>query len=155
MSSDVKKTDDGRFRIRLGEDAEAELSAAEIKTLLIQILGQMAPGGDGGGAAADPVKTLDRLMGHLQDANDVGIETLIRAAADDDVLVLLKSAEENEALSAKLYRNMSQRTAKMYRDDLSFRYADGIPDADIGRAASRLAAHAQALESEGLLQYGG
>ena len=152
MTTSVEKTGDGRFKIRLGsvgKEAEADLSLAEVKTLLVQVLAQMAPG-----AAPNPAENIKKLMKKLIEANDVGVETLIRGAADDDMLVLLKSAEKNEPLCEKLYRNMSERSRKMYQDDLGFRFTDGIPDTDLGRAANRLATQARALEGEGLLQYG-
>ena len=149
MISSVEKTGGGGYRIRLGE-GEAELSQGEVKTLLIQILAQMAPGA----APTDPTAQFDSFLKKLADANDVGIETLIRSADDDDVLVMLKSAEGDEALLAKLYHNMSERTAKMYQDDLGFRFADGIPATDLSGAFARLTAQTRALESEGVLSYG-
>ena len=149
MTTRVEKTAEGGLRIHLGE-AEAELSIAEVKTLLVQILGQMAGGAGEAGAGG-----LDAFIAKLANANDVGIENLIRGADDDDVLVLLKSVEDDEALTEKLYRNMSERSRKMYREDLGFRFANGVPDADIDRASHRLLQQAKALENEGLLSYGG
>ena len=149
MRIGVSKTANGGLRIRLGE-VEAELSMAEVKTLLVQILGQMAGTGGPG-----PEERFAGFVNKLAGANDVGIETLIRSAHDDDVLVLLKSAEGDDTLTGKLYRNMSERSRKMYQEDLGFRFADGIPDADLGRAASRLTEQARELESAGLLSYGG
>jgi len=149
MTSSVQKTGDGGFKIRL-DNAEAVLSMAEVKTLLIQILAQMAPGA---GQGADPAKAFHDFLNKLETANDVGIQSLIRNADDNDVLVLLKSAEDTPSLSEKLYRNMSDGARKMYQDDLSFRFQEGIPEGDLGTAASRLATHAKMLEGEGLLEY--
>ena len=149
MAISVEKTDDGKFRLQIG-DAEVMLGMGEIKILLAEIVAQMAPG-----AAPDPAKKLRDLLGRIKTANDVGIETLIRSANDDDVLVMLKTAEADADLSEKLYRNMSERTRKMYREDLNFRYRDDIPPGDIRRAADQLAKQAKALEGEGLLTYGG
>ena len=149
MTSSVEKTGDGGFKIRL-DGAEAVLSMAEVKTLLVQILAQMS---QGAGMAADPAKAFESFLKKIANANDVGIQSLIRNADDNDVLVLLKSAEADPALSEKFYRNMSDGARKMYRDDLSFRFQDGIPDTDLADAASRLATQAKLLEGEGLLEY--
>ena len=62
--------------------------------------------------------------------------------------MLLKSAEDNRELLAKLYGNMSERSRKMCEEDLEYRFKESIPDADVEKAIGRLAEAANELEKE-------
>jgi flagellar motor switch protein FliG len=53
---------------------------------------------------------------NLLDVDDRGIQALLREIQSETLIVALKGA--SEALSAKIFKNMSQRAAEMLRDDL-------------------------------------
>jgi flagellar motor switch protein FliG len=81
-------------------------------------------------------------------SDDIGIQKLLGIAAHVDVLVLLKAAEADGELLAKLYGNMSERSRKMFEEDLEYRFKDPIPEADVVKAIGRLAEAANELEKQ-------
>ena len=81
-------------------------------------------------------------------SDDIGIQNLLGIAAHVDVLVLLKAAEADGELLAKLYGNMSERSRKMFEEDLEYRFKDPIPEADVVKAIGRLAEAANELEKQ-------
>jgi len=53
---------------------------------------------------------------NVLDIDDRGIQSLLREIQSETLIVALKGASEE--LSAKIFKNMSQRAAEMLRDDL-------------------------------------
>jgi hypothetical protein len=47
------------------------------------------------------------FLSSLRTADDTGIQTLLRAATHDDILVLMHSSEEDQDLQNRLYGNMT------------------------------------------------
>src|SRR5262249_674125 len=67
-------------------------------------------------ALAARIQDLVFVFDTLIDADDRGMEELLRQGAAEKLLVAMKGCEE--ALKEKIYKNMSQRAAEMLRDDL-------------------------------------
>ncbi len=84
---------------------------------------------------------------------DTGIQTLLRAATHDDILVLLHSSEEDQDLQNRLYGNMTENSLKMYLEDLLFQFREGVPDYRFDEAMTRLIKTAEALAKDGKLRF--
>jgi hypothetical protein len=132
------------------DDAEIVLDGKEVKNLLIQLTQVLVPGG---GVGKDPEEKTQEFVRRAKNANDVGIQRLIGAVDHDDVLVLLKVAEGNEALIQKFKANMSDKSWKMMAEDLAYKFKDTVPPGQVTVAISRLAAASKELEDEGVLFY--
>jgi len=65
---------------------------------------------------AEKIQNSMFVFENLLDADDRGIQALLREVASDTLLIALKGADE--AVRNKIFRNMSQRAAEMLRDDL-------------------------------------
>jgi flagellar motor switch protein FliG len=90
----------------------------------------------------------------IKNANDLGIQRLLRVAKHDDILVLLKIAESDKITLNKFYGNMTETLKKMIAEDLDFQFSNDVPGAAIKEAINRLAKIAKDLEDEGTLIYG-
>ena len=62
--------------------------------------------------------------------------------------MLLKAAENNRALLDKLYANMSERSRKIFAEDLAYKYEDGVPGSEVGAAIGRLVRVARESQEE-------
>lgn len=94
-----------------------------------------------------------QFLYNLRLANDAGIQGLLRNASHDDVLVLLKSAEDDEVLKGRLYANMTDRSAQLYDEDLQFRFQEEMPSILVENALSRLMEAAAQLANDGMLTF--
>lgn len=122
------------YRLRLG-DTEIDVAEGELKVLLLQITKLLTP-------AAGFEKSAEELTREFMDAiggaDDVAIQKFLLLADNGDILVLLKAAENNHALLEKLYTNMSERSRKIFAEDLAYKYKDGVPSSEVGAAIGRL-----------------
>jgi hypothetical protein len=132
------------------DDAEFALDAADLKTLLVEIIRILAPTSDVGKTAADRARDFLR---HIKNANDVGLQKFLLGADHDDVLVLLKVTEDDKALSQKLYSNMSERSRKIFIEDLTYKFREAVSESRIAAATKRLVGVAKELEGDGSLVY--
>ncbi len=146
MKITVKKAAQDTYALSVG-DTEFALDGGQIKDLLLQITKVLFPGGDKK-SAEDRTKA---FMRRIKNANDVGIQKLIRVAEEDDILLLLKIAENDEALVKKFHGNMSERSRKMFTEDLIYKFKGGVPTSRIDNAIDRLTRTAKELEEEGTL----
>jgi hypothetical protein len=136
----VQQTGPEAFRIVLGE-ATATLSATDLALLATEATRALHPG------ASSASEFVQRLRG----ASDVGVQALLRTAAEDDVLVLLKLCEKDRALTDLLLRNMSDRSRTLFLEDLTFKFRDQGPSASAATAALvRLARTVRTLEEQGI-----
>ena len=93
------------------------------------------------------------FLAKLKFAEDSGIQTLMRAAAHDDILVLLHASEQDVMLKKKLYGNMSENSKKIYVEDLVFQFRQGLPDYRLDEAMTRLLKIAESLAKDGTLKF--
>ena len=101
------------------DEIEIVLEGENIKDLLLQITNILIPIYGGADNAERKAKELTRLM---KGADDLCIQKIIGLASEDDILVFLKTIEEDEALLNKFYSNMSERLRKMIVEDLSYKF---------------------------------
>lgn len=140
MKIAVRKTGPETFGVALG-DLQATLSTVDL-TLLVTEATRALHAGQGG--AAD-------FAQRLREASDVGIQALLRTAAEDDLLVLLKLCEKDRTLTDLLLRNMSERSRKLLLEDLSFKFRDqGLSASAATAALARLAQAVRSLEDQGI-----
>ena len=149
MKISVKKAASDVYALNI-DDAELALDGADLKTLLVEIIRILAPTADVGKTAADRARDFLR---HIKNANDVGLQKFLLAADHDDVLVLLKVAENDKALLGKFYSNMSERSRKIFMEDLDYKFREEVSKTRITAAIDRLVGVAKELEGDGTLIY--
>lgn len=142
MKVSVTRQADG-FVLSIGEHS-VSVDERALWDLLTAVTRVLPPGAPGAGGVPSRV-FLDRLKG----ASDAGIQALLLRATEDDIVVLLKLAERDQALSAKLFGNMSPNSKKMYAEDLAYRFKEGLPDQEADTTTGRLVEIADELEQSG------
>ena len=135
------------YTLILGE-MDIALTGHDLRELLLEITRVLMPDA----ARSDAEHTRDFIR-QIKTANDVGIQKLLRVAREDDILVLLKIAENDEALLGKFYSNMSERSRQIFAEDLSYKFKDEVPEAKVSAAIGHLIVAARQLEDEGALVY--
>jgi flagellar motor switch protein FliG len=100
-------------------------------------------------------KLAERVADLIKAGGDIGIQRLLRVADHDDLLVLLKWGEGDTKLLARIYGNMTEKSRRIYAEDLAYRFREGVPEELLGRAANRLAVAVRDLEEEGAFAAGG
>ncbi len=129
--------------------------AAEI---LNQLDGEIAP------AIMDKLKVLDEALAgriedlmvvfeHLLEADDRGIQNLLREISSETLLLALRGADE--PVREKILRNMSRRAAEMMRDDLEAMGAVRIADVESAQKQIMTVAKRMAEAGELSLATGG
>ena len=144
MTVSVIKLAPGSYRLRLG-DTEIDVAEADLKVLLLQVTKLLAPVGGFEKSAEDQTR---EFMDAIGAADDVAIQKFLLLADNGDVLVLLKAAEKDSTLLENLYANMSERSRKIFAEDLAYKYEDGVPGAEIGAAIGRLVRVAEESQEE-------
>lgn len=151
MKITVNKAPSGVYALGF-DDTEISLAETELKELLVKVAGVLAPGGE---APPDAEQRARDFMRHIKSANDVGIQTFLRVADQGDLLVLLKTAESDNdtALLDKFHGNMSERSRKMYDEDMAYKFNEGVPGDQVVNAIGRLIGIARELEEKGTLVF--
>lgn len=149
MKISVKKTQNGVYAISI-DDSVHTLNAQDLKRLLMEAVRALTPGAL---PTLSPSEEAHELGNRLKTANDPGLQKLIVAAGDDDMLMFLKSTEDDRALHEKLFANMSERKHKMLSEDLDYRFPEGVNDDDLGEAVVRLIDITNHLHNDGTLEY--
>lgn len=144
MAVSVIKLAPESYRLRLG-DTEVDVAEADLKVLLLQITKLLAPVGGFEKSAEEQIREFMDVIGA---AGDVAIQKFLLLADNGDILVLLKTAENDSALLNKLYTNMSPRSRKIFAEDLAYKYKDGVPGSEIGAAIGRLVRVAEQSQEE-------
>lgn len=130
------------------DGVEVVLDEENIKDLLLQITKIMLPIYGGADNAERKAKELTRLM---KSADDIGIQKVIGISREDDIVVFLKTVEEDEDLLNKFYGNMSERLRKMIVEDLNYKFNEDEPEDIDASAFVRLIKIAKDLRERGLL----
>ena len=134
MEVSVTKLAPESYRLRLG-DTDIDVAETDLKVLLLQITKLLNPGAGFEKSAEEQTR---ELMDAIGVADDVAIQRFLLLADNGDILVLLKVAENDRALLEKLYANMSERSRKIFAEDLAYKYKDGVPSSEVGAAIGRL-----------------
>ena len=143
MSVSVRSLENGQFHLSIhGHDVI--LDAPAYRTL-VEDMAALLERPDGLGSDGE---TQDFLF-NVRRGNDVGIQALLRVAAHDDILALLKASEKDGKAYKKLFANMGDTSRKIFQEDLVFRYAKGVPSGEINSAIHRLSATVREIEKEG------
>lgn len=87
----------------------------------------------------------------LNEADDRGMQELLREVPGDKLIIALKAADEK--LKEKFFKNMSERAAQMMRDDLEAR--GPVRLSDVEAAQKEILITARRMGEEGRLQLGG
>ena len=145
MDITVTKTGDDAYTVSIG-DTELVVDENDLKRLLREGARHLAPVPKDEPSLEE--KTA-RFVRRIKAADDIRIQKLLGIAAHGDVLVLLKIAEGDKDLLAKLHGNMSERSRKMCEEDLDFKFKDSVPDADVEAALQGLSKAANELEEQG------
>ncbi len=147
MKIGVAKMEPGRFALTF-DASTIEVDERDLKTLWMRIEDAIHPE-----ERAKRDERYKSFLTHLTAASDAGIQTLLRTAAHDDILVLLHSSEGDDALKKKLYRNMSQNSMKMYIEDLLFEFREGAPGYRFDDAMVRLIDTVEKMVSAGTISF--
>ena len=149
MKITIVKSSDDTFDLSFDE-TKITLTPAEIKMLLLQATKVLMPGG---GPVAKPEERAKKFANRFQKANDVGVQNFIREADPDELLVLLKNIETDEALLQRFYTNMSDRLQKMMAEDLAFKFKDGVASEKVAASLNGLMRKSKELEQKGALVF--
>ena len=147
MEITINKIDDGNFEVLLGE-TRIELDFDSLEHLHAQMSAILRPE-----TVAEKRKHQQEFLVKLSSASDSGIQSLLRTAASDDILVLLHTSEKEKPLKKKLYGNMSENSIKMYIEDMLFKFSDGVKSYQFDEAMTRLIKTVDQLEMQGALSY--
>lgn len=148
MKISVKKAQNGVYAVSFDETTHT-LTTQDVKVLLMQAVRALTPGAI---STVPPAEEAHDLAERLKTANDPGLQKLILSVTDDDLLIFLKSTENDTVLHAKMFDNMSQRKHKMMSEDLEFRFVDGVDEDRLGEAVIRLIEVTNQLQSDGVLE---
>jgi hypothetical protein len=148
MKVSIKQTAADEYLLSF-DDTQVSATGADLKDLLLAVTGVLMP--DAGQSDDEHTR---QFINQIKTANDVGIQMLLRVADQDDILVLLKHGEGDEALLDKFYRNMSERSRKIFAEDLIYKFKDKVPAAQVNAAVNQLIVAARDLEDKGSLVYG-
>lgn len=151
MDITVTKDEKGAIVIAFDQN-KVTLNGAETKALLLGITKVLLPEGAMGKNAATRAQ---EFIQRFKAANDQGIQKFLRVAEHDDLLILLKVGEADTALTGRIYGNMTEKSHKIFAEDLAYRFEGGVADDELGQAIGRLSVIARDLENEGTLQYTG
>jgi hypothetical protein len=149
MEIEAKRNDEGGIDLQVGGQTVV-LDEADARELNARLSHALAPE-----PAELRSQRVQEFLLRLRSANDSGIQGLLRNAGHDDVLILLKSAEEDAPLRARLYANMTERSAQLFAEDLQFRFNDELPALLAEEALSRLMVAADQLADDGTLTFEG
>ena len=102
-------------------------------------------------ALGSRIQDLIFVFDNLMEVDDSGMQELLRQVPSDKLLIAMKGAED--ALKAKIFKNMSQRAAEMLKDDLE---AKGpVKLSEVEAAQKEIVAMARKLAEDGTIALGG
>jgi len=145
MKITVRDDGDGAYTASF-DDTEVRLDARDLKDLLIQATQILAPSS----AVAQKADAHRRdFMARLSGADDVGVQAFIQTADHEDLVVLLKVAEQDGELRQKLFHNMSDTNRKIFIEDLEYKFQNDVADPVVHAALDRLERVVEHLEADG------
>lgn len=147
MAVEVKKDAGGNFVIKVDEQSLV-VDPKNARLVLAHLAQLIRPE-----TAAQRSDRTAEFLAQLRTASDSGIQNLLRGADHDDVLVLLKLAEDDTPLRDKLYGNMTSKSAQIYAEDVEFKFQSELPGILVEDAMGRLRQTARELVENGTLKY--
>jgi flagellar motor switch protein FliG len=102
-------------------------------------------------ALGSKIQDLVFVFDNLIDVDDRGMQELLRSVQSDRLLIAMKGADD--ALKAKIFKNMSQRAAEMLKDDLEAR--GPVKISEVEAAQKEILAAARKLAEAGTMSLGG
>ena len=150
MKIAVNQTKKDVFSVTI-DDTVVTLDKKQMKNLMMEAVKALMPGAL---PNVDPEIMAHRLGEKLKKANPPGLQKLIMTAEEDDILMLLKSSEEDGELLELIFQNMSDRKQTMYKEDMDFKFHDGVPGEELTDAISNLNDIVSQLRTDGILQIG-
>ncbi|MCK4939282.1 MAG: hypothetical protein KAR80_03245 [Rhodospirillaceae bacterium] len=151
MKISVNQTKKGVFSVTL-DDTVLTLDQVQMKKLLMEAVKALMPGAL---PTVDPKQLAKTLSEKLKRANPPGLQKLIMTAEEDDVLKFLKGSEDDTRLLDWFFQNMSNRKQTMYKEDMEFKFHDGVPDDDLTDAVNNLSDLANSLKNDGIMEFDG
>ncbi len=143
MSVSVRRLENDRFHLSIhGHDVILDGPSYRA---LVEDMSALLERPDGLGSDDETAE----FLFNVRRGNDVGIQALLRVAEHEDVLALLKASEKDDLARKKLVKNMGRNSRKIFSEDVTFRYANGVPDGEINNAIHRLSATVREIEKEG------
>jgi len=132
MQTSIRKSGSNAYVLTLGE-SEITLDHRTLKKLLLEttkiLLSQETTG------AEDEARELAAM---IKADDDIGVQKFILAAKNEDVLILLKSVEDDTAFRRKIYGNMSKKARTLFTEDAEFKRGDLLSKSEIKGAVGRL-----------------
>ncbi len=148
MDINVNKLEDDTYEILFG-DNRIEVSAQDLEHLHSQLSAILRPE-----TVAEKQSRHQEFLGQLLRANDSGIQSFLRLADHDDVVILLNTVQDDDALMKKLYGNMTENAIKMFVEDMTFLMREGVPNHKFDEAMTRLIKSVEQLVQKGGLEIG-
>jgi len=149
MKISFTKSSENTFDIAFG-DQTISLGTDDLKSLLMEVTRVLMPGGNQNKGSDSQASD---LISRIKSADDVSIQKFILTINEDDILILLKYAEDDAAFLKKFNSNMSERSRKMHAEDMAYKFQNGIPAGELKTAVSRLLKTTQKMEEDGSLTY--
>lgn len=100
---------------------------------------------------ANEIRNLRFTFEDVMKIDDHGMQLILKEAAQEDLLVALKTASDN--LKEKIFKNMSERAAGMLKEDLESLGPTKI--SEVEKAQQKIVAVCKRLEEEGKIVIGG
>ncbi len=132
MQTSIKKSGSNAYVLTLG-GTEITLDHQTLKKLLLEttkiLLSQENTG------AEDEARELAAM---IKADDDIEVQKFILAAEHEDVIILLKSVEDDTAFRQKIYGNMSKKARTLLAEDTEFKHAEVLSKSEIKDAVGRL-----------------
>jgi flagellar motor switch protein FliG len=145
MDITVNKIAGETYEILFGEN-RIEVTAEELEHLHSQLSAILRPE-----TVAEKLGRHKEFLDDLAHANDSGIQSLLRQAEHDDVVILATACEDDAELKKKLYSNMTENAIKMLVEDMMFFLREGVPNYKFDEAMTRLIKSVEQLTEKGAL----
>ncbi len=132
MQTSIKKSGSNAYVLTLG-GTEITLDHQTLKKLLLEttkiLLSQENTG------AEDEARELAAM---IKADDDIEVQKFILAAEHEDVIILLKSVEDDTAFRQKIYGNMSKKARTLLAEDAEFKHTEILSKSEIKDAVGRL-----------------
>ena len=148
MKISVNQTKKDVFSVTL-DDTVITLDKIQMKKLLMEAVKALMPGAL---PSVDPDILAHRLGEKLKRANPAGVQKLLMTAEEDDIIKFIKASEEDGELLKWVFQNMSDRKQTMYKEDMEFKFHDGVPGDDLTDAVNNLNDIFTHLKNDGVLE---
>lgn len=149
MKISLVQTEEGTYCLSFDETV-VTLNQSQIKQLLMAAVQALMPGSI---TKLDPGQQAAALARKVKTANPAGLQKFIMSADDEDILRFLKADESDQDFLNWMFENMSERKQTMFKEDMEYRFREGVPEDELGDAVGRLSALANQMQSEGVLEF--